>query len=152
MSPTSSLPMYRDSYLQDAIAAHPNLHTFHLLNFPYSPGIPGHYAYGISTFMPFTRATMVQKLQQHFANEMFQRIMQMNRNSKIKVLAISPDSISGWYDCQDVQEDSNKHRYPHYYYVRGPAQNPLGHGRVVGVPMEFERCMADMSASTFPIG
>jgi hypothetical protein len=91
---------------------------------------------------------MVQKLQQHYANEMFQRIMQMNRNSKIKVLAISSVSMSGWHDGHGVQEDSNKHRYPHYYYVRGPAQDLLGHERVVGVPMEFERRMADMSAST----
>jgi hypothetical protein len=74
--------------------------------------------------------------------------MQTNANSKIKVLGISPVSTSRWYHDPGDRADANMHRYPHYYYLRGNIQDCLGRNKVVGVPVEFERCMADMSLST----
>jgi hypothetical protein len=63
----------------------------------------------------------------------------------IRVLAICPVSANKWGDDQG---DANGHRYPHYYYVQGSTWDCLTGKRFLGVPVEFERCMREMSSST----
>jgi hypothetical protein len=74
--------------------------------------------------------------------------MLVNANSRIKVLVISHVFKSNWHYTHSDHGDANMHRFPHYYYVRESTHDCIGRVKVLGVPMEFERCMADMSSST----